>query len=427
MKKALAISVLLLSALCLFAGGGKEEASSDGVVTIKYAFWGNPDAIGVEQDIIDAFEESHPNIHVEPVVSAYNDYHTKIMTMIAGGMAPDVMRLDCYFFQDFYDLGAVINLDPYIEKTGFDVNIHPKAAIEEATKDGHVVALPWSAAPYYFAFNLDTFEKAGIPIPDYDWTIDDFIAICEAFGGDETGVYGFATSMAAQNPFYAFIWGFGSDLLNEDKTHYAMNDEGAVAALEIIADLYQRGLLPRDMISTATAEPVTRWFTNGTVAMMTVSAQEILAIQNVEGVRFEVYPAPGGRVEKNTTTIKSNEISISASSKHKDEAWEFLSFLRGNEGERLYAAARRIPPSLNNDDTLWDLYLDSTKYPFKIKEVTDLINSTYGHQLPLRAGYSEIDANTVPIFQKIMTGAVTAQQGLDELGVKVEEIIARTN
>ena len=28
--------------------------------------------------------EIYPNIHIEPVVSGYNDYHTKLLTMIAG-------------------------------------------------------------------------------------------------------------------------------------------------------------------------------------------------------------------------------------------------------------------------------------------------------------------------------------------------------
>jgi len=95
------ILVICMCASMLFANGSEEKASSSaaqsGPVTLKYAFWGNPEAIGVEQDIITAFEKEHPEIKIETVVSAYDDYHTKIQTMIAGNMAPDIMRIDDYY------------------------------------------------------------------------------------------------------------------------------------------------------------------------------------------------------------------------------------------------------------------------------------------------------------------------------------------
>ncbi|QTQ10988.1 sugar ABC transporter substrate-binding protein [Treponema parvum] len=429
MKKTLAVLLALLAATgSIFASGDKDAGSQgSGVTTIKYAFWGNPDSIGVERTIIDEFEKKNPNIKVEPVVSAYNDYHTKLMTMISGGMAPDVMRIDSYFFQDFCNLGAVASLKPFIEKSGFDTSIYSKAAIEEATIKGEIHALPWGTAPIYLALNLDTFKKAGIALPSYDWTVDDFIRIVKQFGGVKTGVYGYANQMASNNPFYGFIWAYGANLLTEDRKGYALDSPEGCQALQMIADLYQQGFLPKDMISTPAAETISRWFTSGTLAMMIVSAQEILAIQKVEGINFEVYPFPGGKTVKNTTTVKSNEIAISAASKQKDAAWKFLSFLRGNEGERLYSAARRIPPSLNNDPELWGLYLDATKSPRDIKKATDAINAKYGHTLQLRSGYSEIDANTVPVFQRILSGNVSAEKGLKDFRAKVEEILARNN
>lgn len=427
MRRALLFVFLALSALCLSAGGAKERKPEGETVTIKYAFWGNPDAVSVEQGIISAFERSHPGIHVEPIVeSGYNEYHSKIMTMIAGGMGPDVIRLDCYFYQDFYNLGALECLDPYIEASGFDTSIYPKAALEEAELDGHLYALPWATAPIYMAVNLDTFEKAGIDLPSYDWTLDDFVSLLHQFGGDSTGVYGWATQMS-NHPLYPFIWACGSNFFNEDRTHYAMNDEGGREALGMLAELYSEGCLPRAMITTTTAEPVTRWFSTGTVAMMTASAQEILALQNIEGVRFELYPFPGGESVKNTTILKNNEVAITSASAHKEAAWEFLSFLRGLEGEKLYVSARRIPPSLAVEaDFLWSLYLgDTDKYPHKLQEVTMLIAEKYGHSLPLRSGYSEIDITTVPFYQRIISGNLGVEEGLEQLGEKIEAIIER--
>ncbi|MGE4465212.1 MAG: phosphate ABC transporter substrate-binding protein, partial [Sphaerochaeta sp.] len=60
MKKIYSVLLMfLLMGFTVFAGGAKESVtlSQDEAVTIKYAFWGSPDAIGVEADIIAAFEK----------------------------------------------------------------------------------------------------------------------------------------------------------------------------------------------------------------------------------------------------------------------------------------------------------------------------------------------------------------------------------
>ncbi len=102
-KAAFASAVLLTLAVAVFANGAQEGGTptSSEPKTLRYAFWGNPTAIGVEQDIINEYVKLHPNVTIEPVVSAYADYHSKILVMIAGGSAPDIMRIDSYHFRDF--------------------------------------------------------------------------------------------------------------------------------------------------------------------------------------------------------------------------------------------------------------------------------------------------------------------------------------
>ncbi len=430
MKKTLSVLLMaILSVGIIFASGQSEQDgatdSKNEVVTIKYAFWGNPDAIGVEQDIIEAFEASHPNIKVEPVVSGYNDYNSKIMTMIAGGMAPDVMRIDSYNFSDFTALNAVENLDPYIEKSNFDINVYPKAAIEEITVDGSVYALPWGTAPLYMLINLNAFEKAGIELPSYDWTMDDFFEIVEAFDGSNTGCYGYATECDQLSSFLPFIWADGGNVLSDDLNTYTLDNPNAYTQLQRLSDQYKKGNLPKDTI-TADADTLTRWFTNNTVAMRSGSSMDILTIQNVEGAKFEAYPMPGS-VVKNTTVYKSNEICMAKNSKNKDAAWEFMKFLRGNSGETLYVQARRTPPMLLNDDSLWDQFLTPGKYPQNIKDASNQIATIYGHKLPLRKGYAEISTTLTPTFQSVLIGNVSAEEGFSNIADKVQAIIDRNN
>ena len=423
MKRTLLVVLSVLMILnALGAQGSQETAKSSGPVTLKYAFWGNPDAIGVEQDIIKAFEEKHPDIKIEPIVSGYSDYHTKLMTMIAGNMAPDVMRIDDYYFYDFIKLGAVESLSPYIKHDNVNLDLYPKMVIEEATVDGQIYGLPWGTAPLYMLLNLDAFEKAGIPLPSLDWTTEDFERIVRSFNPQQTKVYGFALDTGYLSGFLPHIWAKGGTLLSADKSQYTGDSPEAASAIQMLADLYKEGYMPKDTINSGNTEALRRWFSNGTVAIIGGSAQEILAIQKIAGMRFEAWTMPQAKNSKNTTVFKSNTISISKSSKLKEAAWTFTSFLRGVEGEDLYVRAKRFPPTLNIPEN-WALYLDPNLYPKQIKQNSELIATEYGHTLPLRTGYAAIESKVIPAVQSAMLGSKTAAQAMADIRSDITKII----
>ena len=417
-KSCLVLCFLALSISSSLARGVKEEAPE--TVTVRYAFWGNPETIAAEQDIIYVFEATHPGIHIEPMLaSSFSDYHSTVLSMIASGVQPDVIKLDNCYYQDFQRLGALAQLDRYL--ASWDTSVYPAEAMEEVTLDGHVYGLPCSYSPVYLALNLDTFSKAGLDLPEYDWDIDCFIALLKAFGGDATGVYGWA-SQFTRHPFYPFLWAGGADLLTPDRQHSQI--ESGVRTLEAIAGLYQEGYLPRDMVAVTTQEPVLRWFAKGTVAMITVTAEDVLALKALKDVRFALYPFPGGAV-RNTTPVKTDIAAMTSSSLFKDEAWEFLSFLCSLDGHRLYTAARCQTPSFNTEEDLWALYLEPYGYPSNAEDVTKLIYSDYQHQLPLRPGFSELDGLLLPVFKRIMTGSLSAEEGLEELSGRIEAVLSK--
>ncbi len=422
MKRTLLVLLGLVMILATVGAQGAQEPQKSGPVTLKYAFWGNPDAIGVEQDIIKAFEEKHPDIKIEPIVSGYADYHTKLMTMIAGNMAPDVMRIDDYYFYDFIKLGAVESLSPFIQRDKIDLNLYPKMGIEEATVDGQIYGLPWGTAPLYMLLNLDVFEKAGVAIPSLDWTTKDFERIVRSFNPQKDKVYGFAIDTNYLSSVLPHIWSKGGTLLSEDKSRYTGDSPEASSAIQMLADLYKEGYMPKDTINSGNSEALRRWFSNGTIAMMSGSAQEILAIQKIEGIRFEAWTMPQAMNSKNTTVFKSNTISISKSSKQKEAAWIFTKFLRGVEGEDLYVRAKRFPPTLNIAEN-WALYLDPNLYPKQIKQNSELIAKEYGHTLPLRTGYAAIESKVIPAVQSAMLGTKTAAQAMADIRGDITKII----
>ena len=75
--------------------------------------------------------------------------------------------------------------------------------------------------------------------------------------------------------------------------------------------------------------------------------------------------------------------------------------------------------------SLWDVYFDPNKYPKNIKEVTNLISEKYGHRYQNRSGWNEIKGLIEPQLQKIFSGKLSAQEAMNEIAPKVQEVLDR--
>jgi multiple sugar transport system substrate-binding protein len=398
------------------------------VTTIKYAFWGNPTAIGVEKDIIEEFEKANPTIKVQPIAVAYNDYHTKLLTMIAGGQSPDVMRIDSYFFADFMKAKALKNISRLIKKDKLDMSTYYPAGLQDCMRGKKYFGLPWGTAPLYMVVNVKMFKDAGIPLPKPDWKYHDFLALCKKLrkGTGADSQYGFAFSMTwSIGDIFPFVWGNGGDLFDKRRKKFALDRPQSVQKLQEMANLVKEGLFP-DPSQFTTAEVMNRWMVNNKLAMRTGSAQELLALQNMNNFEFEVLPFPGTPKYPRATPYKSNIVGVSTRTKKEKAAWAFLKFLRGpgQRGEVLYMQAKRIPPTFD-DANLWKMYADPTKSPKKVVAVSKIIAKSYGHLFPLRPGWMEIQSELMPQLQRIFSGQLGAAQAMKKVAPKIQAIMDR--
>jgi multiple sugar transport system substrate-binding protein len=423
MKKKYVLILALLVSVAMVFPAGQQQAPRTGPVTIRYAFWGNPDAIGVEQEIIDAFHAANPDIRVEAVVSPYGDYHTRLFTLIAGGTAPDVMRIDSYYIQDFVEAGVLLPLDNRIRQAGINLDDYYTQGILENRFNGQMWGLPWGTAPLFVMLNLDVFEQHGVPLPSLDWTIQDFERILRAFQ-PVPNVYGYALSFANISSFYPFIWGRGGDIFDETLTRFTLDQPESAQAIQQLADWYRAGLMPQDIVS-ADLGTYDRWFINGNVAMMLGAASNILTFQRAD-LRFEAWPLPTGTRSQQTTFVKSNTIGISATSRQQEAAWRFLEFLRapGQPGEELYMRAQRMPPTIRGEQ-YWSLYADPNRYPRRVREVADAISNRFGRGMRIRSGLIEIERLVLPELQRVFLGQVTAQDALRGVAPQAQQIMNR--
>ena len=415
------LRMLLCFALAFFV----ESAMAAQKVEIKYAFWGNPDAIGVEKDIIEAYEAAHPDGKVTPIAVDYGNYHSKLLVMIAGGQPPDVMRIDSFFFQDFMKARALKNITPLIRKDKLDLSKYYPAGLADCRSGSDYYGLPWGTAPNYMILNTKMFADAGIPLPPMNWTWKDFVSIARklSMGSGETKQYGFVYSLYGLDFFLPFMWMEGEDLFDKTRTKFTLNTPGAAKKVEELKSLVKEGVFtnPFELIAM---DATLRYLSQNRVAMMIGQANTLLSLQKIDGFDFAVRPIPGTAKYPAVTTYKSNIIAISAGSKKEQAAWDFLKFLRGPdlEGEMLYMKAKRMPPTFDVQ-ILWDTYADASKPPKDIVPITKEMAAKYGHLLPLRKGWMEVQSLVLQSLQNVFADKATASEALSDIAPKVQAVL----
>ena len=83
--------------------------------------------------VADAFMKEHPEIKIETWNEPWDDYFTKIQSLWASGdpkAVPDVAFL--WWTPKFASEGVLENLDPYIQKSGYDLNDYWPGLLESA-------------------------------------------------------------------------------------------------------------------------------------------------------------------------------------------------------------------------------------------------------------------------------------------------------
>ena len=92
-------------------------------VTLTWAFWGSPEEAVSHKQVADAFMKEHPEIKIETWNAPWNDYFTKIQALWASGdpkAVPDIAFL--WSTPKYAAEGVLENLDPYIQKSGYELN-----------------------------------------------------------------------------------------------------------------------------------------------------------------------------------------------------------------------------------------------------------------------------------------------------------------
>ncbi|MFF1295587.1 MULTISPECIES: ABC transporter substrate-binding protein [unclassified Streptomyces] len=168
----IASAVLLTTSACTgqSSTGADDDASKETTLNFWHA-WSAPAEVKAVKSLIAGFEKAHPNIHVNVVGNMTDDKINQALRA-GGSKAPDVISsFTTNAVGKFCSSGALVDLNPFFEKSGIDpAKTFPTAMNEYTQFEGNRCTAPLLGDAYGLYYNKTAFEKAGISGPPKTWS-----------------------------------------------------------------------------------------------------------------------------------------------------------------------------------------------------------------------------------------------------------------
>ena len=326
--------------------------------TIRFAHWGGYQEYLMWKEIIAAFTQAHPGIRVHHEYVVAMRYETKIQQQLVAGDAPDVFLFQDEPFPNFAPKGFAV-LDDLVRRDGIDLRRdYFDTAVASFQLDGRLRGMPLWGGDNLIYCNKRCFERAArfhkrpVPLPQDDWTLEDFVRTAKDLTFDEDGdgridQFGFALPMW----LYAlpFFWAEGMEVLDATHTRWAMTGPAAERAWQFYQDLRFSYHVSPTPIEQSEMDTDTAFFT-GRIAMFSSGpwAQPFLQATTLkDDYRIVHMPrGPAGRATRVTWDCLAMYEGISA--ERQELAWQFMKFACGPVGQAIVARYQRSVPALKS-------------------------------------------------------------------------------
>jgi multiple sugar transport system substrate-binding protein len=402
---ALTISVTFAAA-ALAAASGAQGAEAP-VQTVNLSGWPeSPHATGSLENVLAAFEATHPAIRVdyEPLA----DYPSDIEASFAAGTPPDVFYVDSSLAPDWIARGFMLPLGGLAASNGFDTS-HFFPVLRQAFEGpgGQPYGFPKDWSPLAMYTNDALLTQAGVSAPS---TWSQLRTAAERIKA-ATGVTPVCLS-ADWARLLAFVEENGGSFLNDSKTAATIDSPATEGAVAFYLGLVRDGLaaLPADLGEPWCGQAIA----DGAVAIAFEGNWLLPVLNAAPAIPYSIHPMPSNVRRGNLAFTVA--YAIASTSQHKQAAWQLLSYLTGRDGMQLWVNGGVALPSRDDVTPLpgSDVFLGeartSTVWQFA-PGFEDVINLANDELAAVFAGSETIDGMLATI--EAAANAALANHGGD--------------
>jgi multiple sugar transport system substrate-binding protein len=338
---------------------GSTTACGDDGGELTFFFQAGPDEATVRMRVIEEFAKRHPDIRIRTQMSG-PDPQQQILTYCASGKCPDVLMSWELLYSGLAERGVLLDLNTMLAaepdyaarlKADSFANLYNTFGYR-----GGQWALPEQWSGIYLYYNKSLFREAGLTPPPARWTdgwtfaefLDAARALTKRDGSGKVTQWGFVDAWV---PYYsASVFGMNNGVewfsppINPVRTN--IDDDRFIEGFQFYADL---SLRHRVAPKTADQQSIAAFdlFAEGKAGMALVGHWMYSHFTAAEDLDFDVTVLPVGPHWRTARSdIGTTGLSIAAHSPHKRQAWEFVKFATGPEGQAVIASSGLFVPVL---------------------------------------------------------------------------------
>ncbi|MGG3573397.1 ABC transporter substrate-binding protein [Bacillus gobiensis] len=431
MLKMKALSLLLMAFVLVISGCSssstsgekRNEEKKDEVVTIVYSK--GQDATGGTKKIVEEFNKRNPKIQVKfrEMPADTGQQHDAYVTMFNGGSSEiDVMELDTIWPAEFAQAGYLVELDRFLQQDK-DIKLedYNQRAVSAASFNGK----QW-AMPKYIDTGLLFYRKDIIAEDEVPKTWDELVASAKENQGKNGMKYGYLMQAKQYEGLVCngieFISSYGGKFL-DDNGKVVVNSPETIKGVAKMVEVATMDAVPDNVTTFIEQESHTAFIEGQSPLIRNWPYQYSLANDPEQSKivdKIGVAPLPAG--DAGTAAALGGWMTgINKFSKHKKEAWEFVKFMTGPEGQKigaLYGALAPTIPALYEDKEIIE------KNPFFAEEGFQKGLETAVPR-PVTANYPEVSEVIQIELSKAIAKEVTPEQAVQNMEKELKAVLGQ--
>ena len=291
-----------------------------------------PPDLDVRNKVNADFEAANPGITLDQeLLPAGQNYFEKLQTLLAAGTPPDVFDMWEGYVQPYAELGALMNLDPFLAadpKVKKD-DILP-VALDASSWRNSVYAwiIGFIPGPVSLYYNEQHFTDAGVAAPTADWTWDDMRDAASKLTTDTNSDntpdrYG----LIFDNWFVMWLywlWSNGGDVFNADQTKSTLTDPKVEEAITYWANLVNTDKVAATGSTLQSLGGSVAAFQGGAASMYLGNAWDVGTLKESQDLKWQAVLSPKAPNGNRAWYMHLQCWAISSQTKLPNAAWAYI-------------------------------------------------------------------------------------------------------